>query len=508
MADITNINNWGGTPYQMPMLPLPQFDWSNNFSGGIFNFTLPSASAPAATKFTSNESYEDYKKRIEAELEAERVKFQKSSEERALSTQKAEEIKPLQEEAEKIDKQITDIKTAQKKDGSAVVRPDSKKLGFWGKASRWLGNAGSALKNMAKGIAGFEKDGSWNWKKCLRNVAITALAVGACFIPVVGPAIGYGLAAFGVGSAGVGIIKGASKLKQAKTEEEIDKAQQDICANAFIGITSAFGLRGVKGLKSTMQAEKALVAAKGGGFSGYCNAFGSKISDSWKNLNNWESKYQNKYKNLEASTKKNIADIDVKIDKINRTPGSNKAKRDVLYEKRNTEWQKLTDLKAFKNIKTKSELDQLAKTSSKDIKKLIQYKENMMRSKAAKPDKYTAELREYIPVPHVKKRWYKPSTWRKNDYQLAIGGKNPGNYKELLGLSLTSQASTVPKLIGEANREYSGPMLMSAEYTAEDAKEILATLEAQKAELEAKISGIKNIDLATYKNALAQKAKA
>ncbi len=498
MTNFTGINNWGGTPYQMPMLPLPQFDWNTGFNGGIFNFTTPSS---PAGKSSADESYEDYKKRIQAELEADRTKLKTGSEERALSEKKAEEIKPLQEEVDKIDKQVNDIKSGTQKDGSVVVRPKSKELGFWGKAGRWLGNAGAALKNMGKAIAGFEEDGSWNWKKCARNVAITVAAVGACFIPVVGPAIGFGLAAAGVAGAGVGIAKGVNRLSKAKSEAEIDKAQQDICANAFIGITSAFGLRGVKGLKATMQADKALVATKG-----FRGAYSTKVSNAWKNVTSWENKYSNKSNQLEASAKQNIVELDNRINTMNRTPGSNKTIRKIFLKRRNVQAQKLSELRRLKNMKTKSELDALAETCTKDVRKLIKYKENMMRTKAKTPDKYSAELAEYIPSPDAKKCWYKPSTWRKNEYQLAIGGKNPSHYKELLGLTLTSQASTVPKVVGEIERGYSGPILMSAEYTSSEAKEVLAKLEAQKADLESKIAGIKNLDLATYKNALANKA--
>lgn len=497
MTNLTGINNWGGTPYQMPMLPLPQFDWNTAFNCGLFNFTTP---ASPAGKSSADESYEDYKKRIQAELEADRTKLKTSFEERALSEKKVEEIKPLQEEVDKIDKQVNDIKSGTQKDGSVVVRPKSKELGFWSKAGRWLGNAGAALKNMGKAIAGFEEDGSWNWKKCARNVAITVAAVGACFIPFVGPAIGFGLAAAGVAGAGVGIAKGVSRLSKARSEAEIDKAQQDICANAFIGITAAFGMRGVKGLKASMQADKTLVASKG-----FRGAYNSKVSSAWKNVTSWENKY-NKSTQLEASAKQNIVELDNRINTMNRIPGSSKIIRKILLKRRNVQAQKLSELRRLKNTKTKSELDALAETCTKDVRKLIKYRENMMRTKAKTPDKYASELAEYIPSPNAKKCWYKPSTWRKNEYQLAIGGKNPSHYKELLGLTLTSQASTVPKVVGGIERGYSGPMLMSAEYTSSEAKEVLAKLEAQKADLESKIAGINNLDLATYKNALANKA--
>ena len=53
---------------------------------------------------------------------------------------------------------------------------------------------------MGKSLVGFDKDGKLNPEKALRNAAITALAAGATLIPVLGPAIGYGLLAYGVGS--------------------------------------------------------------------------------------------------------------------------------------------------------------------------------------------------------------------------------------------------------------------------------------------------------------------
>ena len=98
---------------------------------------------------------------------------------------------------------------------------------------------------MGKSFIGYDENGKWSFKKCIKNIAITAAAVGATFIPVVGPAIGYGLLAYGVGSGVVGVAKGVSKLNKARTAEEEEQARQEICAGALVGLSSAAGMRGL-----------------------------------------------------------------------------------------------------------------------------------------------------------------------------------------------------------------------------------------------------------------------
>ena len=124
---------------------------------------------------------------------------------------------------------------------------------------------GKGIWNTIKGVAGFESDGKWNWKKCLKNAAITAAAIGACFIPVVGPAIGVALAATGVAAGTVGIVKSSVEMSKAKTDAEKDKAQQNLGANIFVTISSALGLKGAgKAFRTSNAASNAASGANAG----------------------------------------------------------------------------------------------------------------------------------------------------------------------------------------------------------------------------------------------------
>ena len=179
-------------------------------------------------------------------------------------------------------------------------------------------------------------------------------------------------------------------------------------------------------------------------------------------------------------------------------------------EERNAMVKQLFDLRKFKNIKSKAELDVLKETCSKDFKELIELRECVMRVKAAKPDKYASELSDYIPSPNVEKRWWKPSTWRKNDYQLAIGGKNPGKYGELAGIALTSPASPAPLTLAQWNREYSVPLLGSplVEMTPEQTEAYLNQLEQEKKQLEDALKTLNGIEDVSQWNQLKAQAKA
>ena len=97
---------------------------------------------------------------------------------------------------------------------------------------------------MGKQFLGFEKDGTWNWKKCATNVCLTAL----CFVPVVGPVARLGLATAGLIGGGKQLIEGIkqfNKVKNSDNDEAIDNAMQDILAGGAIAIGSACGLRAI-----------------------------------------------------------------------------------------------------------------------------------------------------------------------------------------------------------------------------------------------------------------------
>ena len=132
-------------------------------------------------------------------------------------------------------------------DGSLKIKKpmeEYKKLPWWKKGLRAISNMAQGVWKIATNFVGYE-NGKWSFKKLLGNVAKAALVIGACCIPVVGPVISAGLLATGVVTGGIAVVRGAKKASEAKTLDELDNAWQDIGSGAFIGVTSAFGLRGL-----------------------------------------------------------------------------------------------------------------------------------------------------------------------------------------------------------------------------------------------------------------------
>ena len=190
---------------------VPQMDWSKvsssnawtNWGSGGWSWGSGTSSAKKEKVF---DNYEEYTK----------VKAEENKKILELNNQK-KEIKTAIAE---LDKDIDQINESKKTDGSAVIAPKRKEMTWGARALRTLTNLGKGVLNFAKGLIGYEADGSWNWKKCLKNVAITAVAAAACFIPVVGPFIGYGLMALGGITGTIGIVKSAKEINSAKTDEE------------------------------------------------------------------------------------------------------------------------------------------------------------------------------------------------------------------------------------------------------------------------------------------------
>ena len=467
------------------------------WNGGFGNFQMPWFGTSSSSDSTAPDSYEAWKKE---ELKRQEEEAKKS----AFLDERSEEVKKTKELIEAQENIIKNIKKGKKADGSYVVEnaklegpklkedgsidkeaSKPKKKGFWAKAGEWVCSAGSALKNMGKSLIGFDENGKWSWKKCLKNVAITAAAIGATFIPVVGPAIGYGLLAYGVVSGGVGVAKGISKLNKAKTEEAKEQARQDICSGAFVGISSAIGLRGLgksvsaaakasgtntttmgisavakartglgkpievisqatrdmtvnafKATTNAMQADKALIAANGGGIKGFGKAYANKVNTAVNNCNNWSKRYQDKYAEMETSLNNRISELNSQI-----AAETNAAKRTLLQEQKAMLESNLNELRSISGFKSKTEFDRLNTENSgirnqeklssytqnssgsyeingqsisgqsfevfqkeiqamqksyiKDLKKLNQFKEAQMRSFSKHPDSHRRELNEY-----------------------------------------------------------------------------------------------------------------
>ena len=576
-----------GISSNLPMWQMPNYSsFSTPFAfdnGNIWgNFSSSSSSTS-----TQNETYEQYVKRREEEQKAAAQKALEKQATAELTSLKQDKIKELE-----IDKTIeaqkqtkAQIEKSKKSDGSSAVRTPYKKQGFWGKVGRWFSNAGSAVVNIGKNLVGIEKDGSWNWKKCLKNVAITAAAVGACFIPVVGPAIGYGLAATGVAMGAYGTVKGISNLNKASKndDEAIDNAQQEVITGAITAITSAFGLRGIgKGVSASnastaaertsaagkawqsvsqfgrditvnawkatgkaMKADKALIASQSGklGITKFFKATGKKVSSAYNGARDWETIYKNKYKETETSIQNRLNEVTNKL-----TTEKNPAKKALLEEEKSMLELNIEELHSLgTTVKTKADYEKLLKDNngifnkeyaaelettvngvsiapkklemfnkrvqkfqnaySKKLAELIKAKNGAMYQKAGNYSKYTRELKEYVPKRDVESFWYKPSTWRKNEYQLAIGKENVSNNGRLLNLTLIHPATTVPKTIQIVDPIYSVPFGFGEEVSAEQYEETIKNLDLQIEQLEQAEKAINECKNVTELNAIVAQLK-
>ena len=233
-------NTWNTPNWSMPMFG----DFNNSFNFSNENiWTMPgSSTTTSTTASTDNETYEQYKKRMEKEAK----EAETSSGNAELNTIKEDKLKELKitETLEKAKAEKAQLEKSKKADGSGTKRTPYKKQGFWGKAARWGSNLLTAGLNMGKQLLGYEKDGKWNWKKCLTNVGLTAL----CFVPYVGPVARLGLATAGLIGGGKQLFEGIkqfNKVKNSDNDEAIDNAMQDILGGGAIAIGSACGLRAI-----------------------------------------------------------------------------------------------------------------------------------------------------------------------------------------------------------------------------------------------------------------------
>lgn len=522
----SNIPQGFNLGYSLPMSNYIQpSNYSNFWNMGCGNSSA-GTSKPESKKF---DSYEEYAAHINEVRNAQREINVKRSEIKAAITE--------------IDDGIQEIRSSQKEDGSAVVAPKRKEMGFWGKTLRFLSNAGQGIVNMGKSLLGYEADGSWNWKKALKNAVITAAAIGACFIPVVGPAIGYGLLAFGAASGAVGIVKSSIDISNAKTDEELDKAQQNLGANIFVTATSVIGLKGAgsafrtsganAGAASAASSGSRLAAAgknisnfckdvtvnayKGAkqasvndmasvGANGFWKTYRTKVTDSFGSL-----RYTQKFEKQQSDLIKSLED---RISKIDAQLASKTGNEKALLE---LEKESVTSIiNRIRNAKTKADWEAFAtdkdivdmhsilqgeragandamlatiKRISKENKallekldKLAKAKDNSMKELACQPKKHKTELDEYTADLSVESHWWNPKFG--NDYQKILG-HNSRN-KALMhgfGSACISPAGTPVKfgysLIDPMYSDFG--MVLTPDVVSAQLQE----LEAQKEQLEA-----------------------
>ena len=537
--------------------------WANRSSDSSSSSTSSGSSGSAKQM-----SYEEYCK-----MRKEKEKVQEKIKELGLLEQ------ALPGGVENIEDTKKQLEQNMKEDGSsAIVMERKKDDGFWTKAARWVSNGASAILNIGKSFIGYDENG-WNWKKCLTNVAIAAGCVALCAIPGIGPVISAGLLASGVIGAGIGVYKGIDKLENATTDTEKDKAQQDIVANAFVGITSVFGLRGLgKGFRlntapaatNSATATATGTAVKSGGLvsklgkgianfskdvtvnaykatsqnaqAGFSTAKGSGFWKTWgSNLKSmmpqsWEKRYKNRLDRMNSTLDERLNYLETEINTLRSSGASDPQRLALLKEERRVLLLRKKDLSQFKTTSSKKEYDKLVDENSysktlerikarmarssnknnvqnteidepvlktfykqilkdqkayqKELRALIKEKEAVMRHRAAcgKDDLevayYTNGLEE------VSRKWYRSSTWWKNDEVRAIGGGNStGNFKRISGM-LWSGAKT-PAFSTTALTDrwingplYSYPFLFSQEYTKEDVELTQKELETKLQEYE------------------------
>lgn len=135
---------------------------------------------------------------------------------------------------------ITDISVFnQSADPSACTDgEDDGKIGIFDAIGSTIKGAVEGVVNGIKGCF-FDENGNFS----LGNTLKTALTVGACFIPGVGPIVATGLCAYGAVKGGIGVAKGVAAAATAETDAEAKAAFESIGANGVATAASAVGLK-------------------------------------------------------------------------------------------------------------------------------------------------------------------------------------------------------------------------------------------------------------------------
>lgn len=242
---------------------------ANTFTYPQYNWSTPTFTSSSQTS-KKEETYEEYQKR----LEKERKEYIKKREENLkLFAEYNEKIKALKEEKKQnIDENLIEKAKKDKVNADGTITHtetmgDYRKLPWWKKTLRAGSSMIQGAWKLATGLFGYETDpktgeSKWHFEKLLKNAAIAGVCIGLTFIPVVGPFIGLGLLAFGIGSGVYQTGKGIIKANKANTPKEIDEAFQDIGAGVIVGLSSAAGLRGVG---KSLQASAASTASADAG---------------------------------------------------------------------------------------------------------------------------------------------------------------------------------------------------------------------------------------------------
>lgn len=111
---------------------------------------------------------------------------------------------------------------------------DDGHIGFW-----------EGAKSVAKGVGKFFTNiGKQFVEHPIKSILVTAVGIGLCCIPVVGPAIGVAMAAAGVVAGGYQVAKGISTAANATSDAEKKDALENIGTGATTAVVSAVALKG------------------------------------------------------------------------------------------------------------------------------------------------------------------------------------------------------------------------------------------------------------------------
>lgn len=244
-----NMNNFG---WNTPTSFAPGLGWGNSLWGDPIGTTKKKTAEELAKE--CDDKIKDLNEQIEQQKALKDQKGQVQTEDGSIvETPSLNEMKNEYKKAET---------TA---DGTKVTYAKTEKLGFFQKLWRGAKNAGLAALNTAGSLFGLEADGSWNWKKCLKNVGMIAGTVALCALaPYAAPAVAavagslgasaatataIGVAAGKVAAFTVGAVKVGTKAARAyaaykcaegvyngctaETTKEFDESWQQVGSAGF-----------------------------------------------------------------------------------------------------------------------------------------------------------------------------------------------------------------------------------------------------------------------------------
>lgn len=256
------LPNQSGSTMPMPWMQnsMPVFnptfsaDSLMNWNPGVCGWGSCNSSYPSSSSNSS--TLEEMQEKERKNVVLEEKKFFKLK----------QEEKEVKKSLEKENQSLKKIEESKLKDGSANLVKDFKDLTNGEKIKIAAFNAFKGIGNVCKSIVGVEADGSFNLKKCIRNIAIAAGTAVVCYFAA--PVVAAAAIALGASTAvaatcatvasgavttltyaglAAGVVKtgkGVYDAVQADTTEEFDKATQDIGQGAFIALASRAGLKG------------------------------------------------------------------------------------------------------------------------------------------------------------------------------------------------------------------------------------------------------------------------